>query len=101
MGRWRRLWPSNRQEETDLSEELNAHLAIEVRQRVEAGESPDEAVRAGRRAFGSATIIQEDIRESLGWAAAEGFGEDVRFGLRLRRKTAGWTTVVSTTLALG
>jgi DNA-binding PadR family transcriptional regulator len=60
MGRWL----SRKQDDSDLSEELRAHLAIETRQRTEAGESPDEAARAARRVFGSVAKIDEDVRES-------------------------------------
>jgi len=101
MRRWIRLWLSRRQEENDLAEELRAHLAIESQLRVDAGTSPDEAARAAQRAFGNATRIQEDVRESWGWAGAQRFGEDVRIGLCMLRKTPLWTAVICTTLALG
>ena len=64
MKRWIRWWLSRKQEENDLAEELRAHMKIEERQRVEAGESPGEAARAARRVFGNAARIQEDIRET-------------------------------------
>ena len=40
MRRWIRRWLARRQEDSDLSEELRAHLAIEAQQRMEAGEPP-------------------------------------------------------------
>src|SRR5258708_3349727 len=43
---------------------------------------------------------QEDS-ESLGWAPVERFAEDVRFGLRMLRRTPVWTAAVSAMLALG
>ena len=101
MRRWIRLWLSRRQEEGDLREELRAHLAIEVQQRMDAGDSPEEAARGAQRAFGNTARIQEDVRESWGWAGAQRFGEDVRIGLRMLRKTPLWTAVICTTLALG
>ncbi|HEV2687154.1 MAG TPA: ABC transporter permease [Bryobacteraceae bacterium] len=101
MLRWVRLWLARKREERDLSEELRAHLAIETRQRMEGGESAEEAERAARRAFGVTTKIQEDVRESWGWAGVERFTADVRLGLRTLRKTPVWTAVVAATLALG
>ena len=101
MGRWIRLWLTRKREENDLSEELRAHLAIETQQRIEAGESPDAAARAAARAFGNTAIIQEDVRESWGWAGVVRFIEDVRFGLRMLRKAPVWTAVIAATLALG
>src|SRR5437879_1277890 len=101
MKRWIRRWLSRKQEETDLSEELRAHLQIEERQRVEAGETHDNAARDARQIFGNATQIQEDVRETWGWAAFERFLEDLRYGLRMLRKTPAWTSVICATLALG
>jgi len=101
MWRWMRMWLGRKTEEDDLAEELQAHLAIERRQRVEGGESPEEAARHARRDFGSEERIREEVRESWGWAGLARFGEDVRLGLRMLRKTPVWTAVVSATLALG
>jgi putative ABC transport system permease protein len=101
MRRSIRLWRSRKQEDDDLSEELRAHLAIETGQRIEAGDAPDEAVRAAKHAFGNTAIIQEDVREAWGWAGIERFIEDVRLGLRMLRKTPVWTAVICATLALG
>jgi putative ABC transport system permease protein len=101
MGRWIRRWLSRKQDENDLAEELRAHLAIETRQQIEAGESPDEAAQAARRVFGSVAKIEEDVRQSWGWTGVERFFEDVRFGLRMLRRTPVWTAVISAMLALG
>jgi hypothetical protein len=101
MLRWIVQWRRRNREENDLAEELRTHLAIEVRQRVEAGEDPAEADAAARRAFGNATKIQEDTRETWGWAAIACFMDDARFGLRMLRKTPAWTAVICAMLALG
>src|SRR5256885_10241928 len=101
MKRWIRRWLARKQEEDDLREELRSHLAIEVRRRLESGENPHEAAEQARREFGGTTRIQEDVRETWGWAGVQRFGEDVRFGLRMLRKTPVWTTIVCATLSLG
>jgi putative ABC transport system permease protein len=44
---------------------------------------------------------QEDAREIWRWAALEWLRDDVRFGLRMLRKTWLWTLIVSLTLAMG
>ena len=66
MLRWIRMWLSRRQEDDDLSDELRAHLAIEIQQRVDNGESPEDAARAARRTFGRIAQIQEDTRADVG-----------------------------------
>lgn len=101
MRLWTRLWRSRKAGDEDLSDELHAHLAIEQQQRIEGGESPDEAARTAKRVFGNTARIQEDVHESWGWAGVERFGEDVRVGVRMLRKTPVWTAVISATLALG
>ena len=98
MRPWIRHWFS---EESDLSEELHAHLAIDAQQRMETGASPEEAAAQAKRAFGNLAKIQEDVRESWGWTGIESFGRDILFGLRMLRKTPVWTAVIATTLALG
>ncbi len=101
MLRWISGWISRHQEENDLDEELRAHLAIEIQQRIDSGETPAEAARAARRAFGNFTHFEEETRETWGWSALEGLGADLRFGLRMLRKTPVWTTVIALTLAMG
>jgi putative ABC transport system permease protein len=44
---------------------------------------------------------QEDTREIWVWGALERLRDDVRFGLRMLRKTWLWTVIVSLTLAMG
>jgi predicted permease len=98
---WIPRWLSRKEEESELSEELRAHLAIEAQQRIEAGDSPEQAAADAARAFGNVTKIQEDVRAAWGWAGIERFSEDVRFGLRMLRKTPAWTAVISLTLIFG
>ena len=99
--RWMHWWRRRRIEEEDLAEELRTHLAMEARQRVEAGQSASDAEVAARRAFGNTTRIQESARETWGWAGVEQFFDDVRFGLRMLRKSPAWTAVICGMLALG
>lgn len=93
MKHWIRQWLARKEEEEDLAEEIRSHLAIEQSQGQEAD--------AARRAFGNVTRVQEDVRETWGLCGVERFSEDVRFGLRMLRKTPVWTAVVCATLALG
>ena len=46
----------------DLNRELESHLGLEAEEQQESGLPPDEARYAARRAFGNATLVQEDVR---------------------------------------
>jgi hypothetical protein len=46
--------------EQDLDDEIAAHLAIEVKQRIEAGETPEDAEHSARRQFGNLAVDQRN-----------------------------------------
>ena len=96
--RWFRWRKQRESDEIDLDEELKSHLEIEARSRPESGQ---DAEFAARRAFGNLTAIREETRETWGWAPVERFFDDLRYGLRILRKSPGWTAVMGATLALG
>src|SRR4030095_6521010 len=95
-----RLWPRRRSDE-ELEEEIQSHLRMAIRDRMERGESAEEAELAARREFGNVGLIKETTRGMWKWAEAELLFDDMRYGLRMLRKTPGWTAVMCAVLALG
>ena len=65
---WRRFFhrPAT---DADLEQELEAHLAIETKRLMDAGQPRQQAETQARRQLGSQALAMELTRESWGWAS--------------------------------
>src|SRR5262245_25067961 len=88
----------------ELDDEIQGHMALSIKERVESGEDPEAARLAARKEFGNVLLTRDSIRRV--WRhrlldQAEALARDLRFALRSLLRAKGLTFTVVVTLALG
>ena len=69
-----------RQPDSEIDAELQSHLQMSIRDRVERGEPEDEARAAALREFGNLARAKEDTRSVWNWTSLEQLLRDLRSG---------------------
>lgn len=87
--------------ESDLAAEIRQHIEEKVDDLIAQGLPRREAELAARRAFGNATLLEEQGRDVWHWRAVEDLVTDLRFAFRQLRKAPSFTAACVLTLALG
>src|SRR4030095_13486261 len=89
-----------RRVESELDEEVRAHLEMLVEENVRAGMTAKDAQRAARMELGGLDTVTEQVHEVRAGHLLETLFQDLRFGLRMIVKSPGFTLTVLFTLAL-
>jgi hypothetical protein len=100
---WNRLLGSvfGRRHESDLAEELKAHIGLLTQENIRRGLPPDEAYRQAKLQFGSIESTKENYRDQRGLPLLDTISQDLRYAFRTIRKNPGFAIVAIITLAIG
>jgi len=94
------MWRTRRPLDS-LDDDIRAHIEHETDDYISRGVPPEEARRLARLRFGNVANVREDVRALWHPVWLEQLLDDVRFGLRLFRRTPLFTAAVVLSLALG
>jgi putative ABC transport system permease protein len=93
-----------RPDHDEIDDEIRGHLAIEIQERIDRGETPEAARLGALRQFGYLPQMREQMRRvwySRWFDMGEALVQDMRVGLRSLLRAKGLAATVVVTLALG
>jgi putative ABC transport system permease protein len=87
--------------ESELSEELDGYLQHSADLKVQAGATPEEALRSARLEIGGIESLKEEVR-AVGWEfTLEVFLQDIRYAVRKLLNAPLFTAIAVATIAMG
>src|SRR5215471_18307700 len=87
--------------EQELDEELRSHVEYATEAFVHRGMNDDEARAAALRKIHGAEFYKDEVRDAWGIGFIDSIRQDVRYTLRILRKSPVFTLVAIVSLSLG
>jgi macrolide transport system ATP-binding/permease protein len=87
--------------ESDIDDELDFHLQMEIAKNLRQGMPPAEARSRAQRRLGGIAQLKETYRETHALPIIEVLWQDIRFGFRMLRRSPGFSLLAILCLTLG
>ena len=92
---------ARRSVDRELDAEVQSYIDLLTDEKIRMGMSPDDARRQARLEAGSADHIKEEVKEQRSGAFLETTLQDLRYGLRLLRRSPAFAAIAILTIGLG
>lgn len=100
VGRVRLMRRRNRLDD-ELRDEVRLHMEMRRQALIDGGMDPRQAGVEARRMFGNAMAIREETRDMWGFPSLDTLVQDMRYGVRLLRRSPTVTIASIMSLAIG